>query len=145
MRSRLWIPIGFALGLIACSQTTGTETPTSEGDIPTPAEATLAVTSLGSEIFWPLLEAVEPSPATIGAELRIIGQGGYRLFESEGGGGYDESYREFRLFLEGEEIGKLGCYVNRCEGEIVLPADLNPGKYELSVEGGSRLTIDAEK
>ena len=101
-----------------------------------------ATPSTESQMIWPQLETVEPSVAAIGEEILIVGNGGYLQFESEAAIGYDESYRTFQLYLDGEEIGKLGCFVNRCEGEIIVPNELEPGKYELSVEGGSSITID---
>jgi hypothetical protein len=87
---------------------------------------------------------VDPSPAIIGQEVKIVGRGGYQELETEAGTGYDESYRTFQLFLDNEAIGEIGCYVNRCEAELTLPIDLEPGQHELSVEGGSSITIFVE-
>ena len=94
-----------------------------------------------SQMVWPKLEAVDPAPAIIGEKLTIVGIGGYQQFETEAGIGYDESFRTFQLFLDGEEFGEIGCTVNRCEGEIIIPAELESGEYELSVEGGSKITL----
>ena len=94
------------------------------------------------QMIWPQLEIVDPSPALIGEKLTIVGRGGYLQIETEAGIGYDESYRTFPMFLDREEFGELGCFVNRCEGEMIIPLDLEPGEYELSVEGGSSITIE---
>lgn len=94
-----------------------------------------------SEMVWPQLERVEPSPAVIGEKLVIVGRGGYVKIETEAESGYNESYRTFPLYLDSQELGELGCFVNRCEGEIIIPSDLGPGEYELSVQGGSGITI----
>ena len=101
-----------------------------------------ATPSTESQMIWPQLETVEPSAAAIGEEIVIVGNGGYLQFESEAGIGYNESYRTFQLYLDGEEIGELKCFVNRCEGEIIIPSGLDPGEYELSVEGGSSIIIN---
>jgi hypothetical protein len=97
-----------------------------------------------SGMKWPTLVQVDPSPAIIGQEVKIVGRGGYQEIETEAGIGYDESYRTFRLYLDQEPIGEIGCFVNRCEAELTLPGDLEPGKYELSVEGGSSITISVK-
>jgi hypothetical protein len=93
-------------------------------------------------MVWPQLVSVESSPALTGGKLVIVGHGGYLQFETETGIEYDESSRSFQLFLDGKEIGEIICFVNRCEGEIVVPIELEAGEYELSAEGGSILLID---
>ena len=93
------------------------------------------------DMEWPTLETVDPSPAIIGQEVKIVGRGGYQEIETEAGTGYDESYRTFQLYLDDDLIGEIGCYVNRCEAEFTLPIDLEPGQHEFSVEGGSSITI----
>jgi hypothetical protein len=97
------------------------------------------------DLEWPTLEQVDPSPAIIGQEVKIVGRGGYQEIETEAGIGYDESYRTFQLYLDDEAIGEIGCYVNRCEAELTLPSDVAPGQHVLSVEGGSSLIITVEE
>jgi hypothetical protein len=134
--TRLLIPIllSCALAIDGCS-----------GDVEVPREEappTVETTELDME--WPTLEKVDPSPAIIGQEVKIVGRGGYQEIETEAGTGYDESYRTFQLYLDDEAIGEIGCYVNRCEAELILPIDLEPGQHEFSVEGGSSITISVD-
>ncbi len=107
-----------------------------------PGSASESTQTPEPQTIWPQLQRIEPSPAIIGEKLLVVGSGGYIQFESEGIIGYDESFRTFTLTLNEEEIGEIGCYVNRCEGEIIIPATLAVGSHELAVEGGSMLTIE---
>lgn len=124
MRSKVLLV--FIIALAACTR--------EEADNPT--------RTAEPETVWPQLELIDPSPAVIGEKVTVVGRGGYLQIETEAGIGYDESSRSFQLYLEGDEVSEIVCFVNRCEGEIVIPVELASGKYEISVEGGSSLTID---
>jgi len=89
-------------------------------------------------VVWPVLTELQPAQAAPGDQVHLIGRGGY-LFYS--GGGYDESSRTFEIHFDGEPAGSIGCYVNHCEGDLTIPVDASPGTYEVSVEGGSRLSL----
>jgi hypothetical protein len=123
---RSMVLLVFIIALAACTQ--------EQADSPTRTAVPQTV--------WPQLELIDPSPAIIGEKVTVVGRGGYLEIETEAGIGYDESSRSFQLYLVGDEVGEIVCFVNRCEGEIVIPAELVSGKYELSAEGGSNLTID---
>ena len=121
-----------ALLAVACTQATAT---------PTLPRATPTFTPTPSvDIVWPSLQTLEPATASPGEEVRVIGSGGFLRVD----GGFDESSRDFPLFLDGESIGAVNCYVNRCEGVFTVPFSIAPGVHEISVEGGSRLSMEVE-
>ena len=70
--------------------------------------------------------------------MRISGSGGY-LFTPPGG--YDESSRTFEALFDGEAAGVVECYANTCQGEVTVPDTAEPGRHEVTVEGGSRIFI----
>jgi hypothetical protein len=83
------------------------------------------------ELVLPELTEVQPAQIIPGAEIKVIGTGGYLRDTC---GGYNESARTFQLYFDNEPISTLDCYVNRCEGRLALPAETLPGSYCLSVE-----------
>ncbi len=90
-------------------------------------------------VVWPTLSAAEPASAPPGAGVKLFGSGGY-LFTPPGR--YDESARTFEVSFDGEVTGAVECYANRCLGEITLPDDIEPGIHTVTVEGGSRISVD---
>ncbi len=91
------------------------------------------------EIIWPKLQAVQPEQADPGAEIKIIGSGGFQIECSDF---YNESHRLFPVYFNHDQVGMLSCMVNHCEGTILLPEDLQPGVYKISTEGGSQIEIE---
>lgn len=91
------------------------------------------------EIIWPELQAVQPEQVAPGAEIKIIGSGGFQI---ECGDFYNESHRLFTVYFNQDQVGMLSCMVNHCEGMILLPEDLQPGVYKISTEGGSQIEIE---
>jgi hypothetical protein len=77
---------------------------------------------------------IQPAEPAAGSELKVIGSGGYI---QDTCGGYIEGARESKLYLDHEPIGDLSCYVNRCEGNLTLPATLTNGPHCLSVEANA--------
>jgi hypothetical protein len=77
---------------------------------------------------------IQPAEPAAGSELKVIGSGGYI---QDTCGGYIEGARESKLYLDHEPIGDLSCYVNRCEGNLTLPATLTNGPQCLSVEANA--------
>lgn len=104
---------------------------------PPPAERTEVVS-----MVWPEIDSIEPAPAAAGTIVRIEGHGGYLMRDAEGSTAYDESYRVFKLYFDDEEIGELGCYVNRCEGEFAIPSGTAPGVHTVSTDGGATVQIE---
>lgn len=90
------------------------------------------------ELIWPKLHTLEPAQVAPSTEVKVIGDGGYLYCN----GGYNESARNFELLFDGQPIGTIGCYVNRCEATISIPADSKPGEHRFSVEGGASITIE---
>lgn len=133
---------------MACSQAA---TPISGAPPPAAPTATTAVaspnatpTGLGclpsekAELVWPKLQEIKPSQVPPGGTLRVIGSGGYvRCGER----GYNESSRFFHLYLDGEPVSKINCYVNHCEGDLTVPNTTLPGEHAISVEGGSGISV----
>jgi hypothetical protein len=78
---------------------------------------------------WPVIDSATPDPAGPGSTVELVGHGGVIRC----GNAYEESSRDFDVLLEGRRIGSINCYVNHCEGTILLPDDLDPGDYDLQV------------
>ncbi len=108
-----------------------TATPAPSGSGPDPAQA--------AEMVWPTLLNADPEVARPGQRVEILGQGGY-LFTPPSG--YDESARGFEIYFDGELAGEISCYVNRCEGEVTVPAGVYEGRHAITSEGGSVLELD---
>ena len=95
-----------------------------------------------SVVIWPQLDSAEPDPAEPGGSVIVVGREGYIItYDGEGHELINESHREFALYFDGAEIGRIACYVNRCEGEVTIPDGVDPGEHEISVEGGSVMRI----
>jgi hypothetical protein len=74
---------------------------------------------------------IQPAEPSAGSEINVIGSGGY---VQDTCGGYNEGARDFKLYLDQKPVGDLACYVNRCEGKVILPSTLPVGTHCLSVE-----------
>lgn len=121
-------------GPTATAVAVSTSTPTSAATHATPTPQTAP----GGTIVWPKLDKLEPDRARPGVTVRVTGRGGYLLLH---GGGYDESYRTFTMYLDGRKLSSIECYVNHCEGKFVVPDFASAGAHEVSVEGGSTLIL----
>lgn len=78
---------------------------------------------------WPVIDQVVPSPASAGTRVEISGHGG----AIRCGNAYDESSRDFDVFLDDESVGSINCYVNHCEGSVILPENLEQGSHWLTI------------
>jgi hypothetical protein len=117
---------------------TSTRTPVPVAS-PTPTPALPPGGCEGGQVVWPKLAEVQPAQAAPGAEVTVIGSGGYVRCAD---GAYNESARQFDLFLDGQAAGSLSCYVNRCEARFVVPASIAAGQHVLTAEGGSEIVLD---
>jgi hypothetical protein len=97
----------------------------------TPAPAVTAPVPCEQELVLPQVMEIEPAQANPGSEITVIGSGGY---VQDSCGGNLESAREFGLYLDNEYVSDLTCYVNHCEGKLVLPDTLSVGLHCLSAE-----------
>jgi hypothetical protein len=88
----------------------------------------------GGTLVLPSFQEVLPPEASPGEEVRVIGRGGYLKLTA---GGYNEANRNFPLLFDGVPIGQVSCYVNRCEGKFIIPADTTPGPHLITTEGGA--------
>ena len=132
------------LALAACGQAasptavpaaSATATPTAAGRATRTASPAKAATAT---VVWPTLQEVSPARPMPGQQVRVSGSGGYLR---EPSGAYNESNRTFALTFDGQPIGTIACYANRCEGSVLIPAQAAPGAHQLSVEGGSSLAV----
>jgi hypothetical protein len=96
------------------------------------------------EIIWPALDSIQPDRAIEGELISLVGHGGYLVIKEGESTGYNESYRTFQISFDGDAIGDLGCFTNHCEGEFTVPAGVQPGPHQISVEGGSALDLVIE-
>jgi len=79
----------------------------------------------------PTVTDLQPSQALPGSEITIIGKGGYI---QDSCGGFNESARTFKLYLDNESVGDLLCYVNHCEVKIELADTIASGLHCLSTQ-----------
>jgi hypothetical protein len=101
---------------------------------PTPLLTDTATIPCEQTLVAPTIMEIQPAEPMAGSEINVIGSGGYI---QDTCGGYIETAREFKLYLDQEPIGDLSCYVNRCEGKLALPSTLTVGRHCLSVEAGT--------
>ncbi len=93
---------------------------------PTPPVETPACTE---KMVLPVITEIQPSPVLPGGEITIIGRGGYI---QDSCGGYNESAKAFKLYLDDEPVGDLECYVNHCETKIKLASSITLAEHCLS-------------
>ena len=86
------------------------------------------------------LKSTEVAP---GDEIEIEGSGGHVELKIADGSviGYIERATDFPVFLGGQPIGSINCFVNTCRGTATVPKETLPGSHQISVEGGSSLTL----
>lgn len=112
-----------------------TATPEHLAATPTPSGC---LASEQADLVWPSLKEVQPQTIQPGGELTVIGYGGYVRC---GSGGYNESARSFQLYFDDQPVSSMTCYVNRCEGKLVVPDEAAVGTHVISVEGESSLDL----
>jgi hypothetical protein len=95
-----------------------------------------------AEVVLPTLVRVQPRIAAPGDQVEVQGVGGYLYWENECGQQWLESARDFQLLYDGEIASSIQCYANTCLGTLIIPALSQAGKHEISVEGGSSLSIE---
>lgn len=83
----------------------------------------------------PTITDLQPSQVVPGSEITIIGTGGY---VQDSCGGFNESARTFKLYLDDETVGDLLCYVNHCEAKIELADTVAAGLHCLSTQKDAR-------
>ncbi len=110
--------------------------PVGASSSPTPVPTGIPLPPSDSMV-WPTLRSLNPPRATPGDAVVVTGYGGYAKVD----GGDIESPRAFYLSFDGQFAGSLGCYVNRCEGHLTVPAGATPGTHLITVEGGASLVI----
>ncbi len=93
---------------------------------PTPLVETPAC---NEQMVLPVIKEIQPSPVIPGSEITITGRGGYI---QDSCGGYNESARSFKLYLDDEPVGDLQCYVNHCETKIKLANSITLAEHCLS-------------
>ena len=91
----------------------------------------------------PSLLRLRPDKIAPGDDIEIEGSGGnIQLMTADGSRiGYIEKSTNFPVFLAGQIIGSINCFVNTCLGTVTIPQDIPPGRHQVSVEGGSSLTV----
>ena len=114
----------------ACS---GVRASSSSEATPSPAGLTQAVQCLQEQVLPKILE-IQPVVIKPGSEVKISGSGGYI---KDSCGGYVEGSQVFKLYLDDEPMAELSCYVNHCEGKLVLPENIAVGSHCLGVQKGS--------
>jgi hypothetical protein len=93
-----------------------------------------AATSCEQAEVPPRITEVRPADAKPGSQVTVIGSGG---FFRDNCGGYDESARAYQIYLDDELAGSISCYVNHCEGKLLIPQSAVAGKHCLGVHKGT--------
>jgi hypothetical protein len=118
----------------ASSTSTLTHSLTVQPSTPTLVITTPSATVCVEELVWPQLMRVEPNEVTRGSEFKLTGQGGYVHNTC---GAYIESARSFEIYLDNYLVGEVVCYINYCEGRVMLPLDSELGSHCLSAQPGN--------
>lgn len=79
----------------------------------------------------PVITEIQPPQPLAGGEMTVMATGGYI---QDSCGGVNESARSFPLFLDGEDVGNLICYINHCETKVELFGTLTLGTHCLSIQ-----------
>lgn len=111
---------------------------------PTSSPGVFAVSPQATQVpILPNLLRLRPNMITPGDDIEIEGSGGnIQLMTADGSRiGYIEKSTNFPVFLAGQPIGTINCFVNTCLGTVTIPQDTPPGNHQVSVEGGSSLTV----
>ncbi len=98
---------------------------------PTPLAETPACTE---KMVLPVITEIQATPVLPGSEITITGRGGYI---QDSCGGFNESARSFKLYLDDEPVGDLQCYVNHCETKIKLAGSITLAEHCLSTQQGT--------
>jgi len=125
--SILWLGI-LLTATRGCSPGQGTAT---SAVTDTPQPVLTATVPCEQELILPQIMEIEPAQAKPGSEITVIGSGGYI---QDSCGGNLEGARQFGLYLDNDYVSDLTCYVNYCEGKLVLPDTLSAGLHCLSAE-----------
>ena len=86
------------------------------------------------EEVLPKIEEIQPAEIKPGTEVTIRASGGYLR---DSCGGYNESSRTYKIYLDNEPVADLSCYVNHCEGKFRLAESTGPGSHCLGVQKGT--------
>jgi 3D (Asp-Asp-Asp) domain-containing protein len=121
---------GLMIVTAACS---GVRANSSVAATASPAGLTQAVQCVQEQVLPKILK-IEPVVIKPGSEVKISGSGGYL---KDSCGGYFEGSQVFKLYLDNEPMAELSCYVNHCEGNLVLPENIAVGSHCLGVQKGS--------
>ncbi len=87
-----------------------------------------------TEEIWPKIEEIQPAVLTPGTEVTVSASGGYLRDQC---GGYDESARAYKIYLDDEPVANLSCYVDHCEAKFMLPEGLAAGPHCMGVQKGT--------
>ena len=111
---------------------------------PSPTSGIFAISPEATPVpIPPSLLRLSPGEVAPGDEIEIEGSGGHIELRTADGTrvGSIESSTVFPVFLADEPIGSIKCFVNTCRGAVAIPQETLPGSYQITVEGGSSLTI----
>lgn len=112
--------------------------------VPSPTPGVFAISPEATSVpIPPSLLRIKPSEVAPGAEIEIEGTGGHIELRTADGSriGFIESAKSFPVFLDGEALGSVMCFLATCKGTVTVPKDTPPGSLQISVEGGSSLSL----
>lgn len=115
--------------MVGCSPVpTASRSPITETSLP----AVITTVQCEEELILPQIAEVQPARPAPGSEITVIGAGGYIRDTC---GGYKEGSKNFELYLDQEPdpVTDFVCYVNHCEGTLILPDTISAGTHCLAV------------
>ncbi len=116
--------------------------PAPNTDLNTPRPLQTETVRCIETLVAPVINEVKPEKVTPGSEIEINGTGGYI---QDTCGGYNESARTFKVFLDQKPAIDLICYINHCIGKVTLAPDISPGFHCLSMKpGGCERKLEIE-
>ena len=121
-----------------------TEASSATAAAPSPTPGSFAISPEATQVpIPPSLLRLNPTEAAPGDEIEIEAFGGHVELRTADGSriGFIETATDFQVFLGGQPIGSINCFVNTCRGTVTVPQDTRPGSHQILVEGGSSLTL----
>ncbi len=102
----------------------------SNSPVPDPSQS-IPTSACVQQFVSPVITEIQPAQPLAGGEMAVIGSGGY---VQDSCGGVNEFARSFSLYLDGDAVADLQCYVNHCQAKVELLSTLEAGRHCLSMQ-----------
>ena len=119
-----------AILLIGCSSSNHEKDPTD-----------ISTKEIPNQIVWPVLTKVESYSLTAGSSVTIYGTHGYVI---ENGAEVTNLSKSFDIMLDAKKAGAIICLEKSCEGNFIVPTNVQIGSHLITTDGGSKLSINVD-